>query len=101
MATITTSASNTTTASASQSTLSANISSTSSSSSSSQNNSPNSNLNDTDNNNLEEIREFVRIGRTGRRNAMPDVLDPNINVSTSSLSDLMCKIDCGSKNNDV
>jgi hypothetical protein len=99
MATITTSASNSATASASQSTISANISSTSSSSSS-QNNSPNSNLNDTDNN-LEEIREFVRIGRTGRRNAMPDVLDPNINVSTSSLSDLMCKIDCGSKNNDV
>ena len=99
MATITTSASNSTTASASQSTISANISSTSSSSSS-QNNSPKSNLNDTDNN-LEEIREFVRIGRTGRRNAMPDVLDPNINVSTSSLSDLMCKIDCGSKNNDV
>ena len=99
MATVTTSASNSTSASASQSTISANISSTSSSSSS-QNNSPNSNLNDTDNN-LEEIREFVRIGRTGRRNAMPDVLDPNINVSTSSLSDLMCKIDCGSKDNDV
>ena len=98
MATITTSASNSPTSSSSQANITTNKSSQSASSS--QTNSPNSNLNDTDNN-LEEIREFVRIGRTGRRNAMPDVLDPNINVSASSLSDLMCKIDCGSKDNDV
>ena len=46
---------------------------------------------------LDEIREFVRIGRTGRRNAIADVmLDPNANVmSANSLSELMCKIDCG------
>ena len=44
----------------------------------------------------EEIREFVRVGRTGRRNAVADVnFDPNLHVSMASLSELMCKFDCG------
>ena len=47
---------------------------------------------------LKDLDQFVRLGRSGRRNAIADVnLDPNINVSTTSLSELMCKIDCGSK----
>jgi len=51
-------------------------------------------------NNMDEIKEFVRLGRTGRRNAIADVnLDPNMSVSTNTLSELMCKIDCGSKEN--
>ena len=46
---------------------------------------------------IDEIREFVRIGRTGRRNAIADVsIDPNANaMSANSLAELMCKIECG------
>ena len=50
--------------------------------------------------NSDEINEFVRIGRTGRRNAVADViLDPNMHISTSSLAGLIKKIDFGSNNN--
>lgn len=51
---------------------------------------------------IDEIKEFVRVGRTGRRNAIADVsLDPNASaMSANSLAELMCKIDCsGTKEN--
>lgn len=44
----------------------------------------------------EDITEFVRIGRTGRRNAVADVnMDPNITVSPNSLTELMRNVNCG------
>lgn len=43
--------------------------------------------------NAHSLDEFVRIGRTGRRNAVADVnLDPNNCVSASNLSDLLQKL---------
>ena len=45
------------------------------------------------------LSDFIRTGRTGRRNAVPDVcIDPNISVTTSSITDLMLKFDCNDKN---
>ena len=45
------------------------------------------------------LTEFIRTGRTGRRNAVPDVyIDPNISVTTSSITELMFKFDCKDKN---
>lgn len=47
--------------------------------------------------NKDEINEFVRLGRTGRRNAIADFqLDPNINLSTLNITELMLKVDCKS-----
>jgi hypothetical protein len=44
------------------------------------------------------LTEFIRTGRTGRRNAVSDVLiDPNISVTTSSITELMFKFDCKDK----
>lgn len=49
-------------------------------------------------NGIEEIKEFVRVGRTGRRNAIADVnLDPSMCISPASLSELMKKIDFNDK----
>ena len=49
-------------------------------------------------NGIEEIKEFVRVGRTGRRNAIADMnLDPSICMSPASLSELMKKIDFNDK----
>lgn len=43
----------------------------------------------------DELDKFVRAGRTGRRNAIPNVtLDPNLTISASSISELMIKITC-------
>ena len=43
----------------------------------------------------EEIEEFSRTGRTGRRNAVSHLpTDPNITLSTVEITDLMCKIEC-------
>lgn len=42
----------------------------------------------------DNINDFIRTGRTGRRNAVPDLLiDPNLNLTTSKLTELMYKID--------
>jgi hypothetical protein len=44
----------------------------------------------------EDVREFVKVGRTGRRNAVADVIsDPNLNISTVNITELMMKINCG------
>ena len=49
-------------------------------------------------NGIEEIKEFVRVGRTGRRNAIADVnLDPSMCLTPASLSELMKKIDFNDK----
>jgi hypothetical protein len=46
------------------------------------------------------LTDFVRTGRTGRRNAVPDVfIDPNISVTTASITDLMFKFDCNDSKN--
>lgn len=49
----------------------------------------------------DDISEFVRMGRTGRRNAIADVnTDPNINLSPNSLTDLMRNVNCGNNAED-
>ena len=51
------------------------------------------------NQNLDDVQEFARVGRTGRRNAVPDVnMDPNLHLSPNVLNDMMRNIDCGSGN---
>jgi hypothetical protein len=46
--------------------------------------------------NTEDVKDFVKIGRTGRRNAVADVIsDPNLNISTVNITELMMKINCG------
>jgi hypothetical protein len=50
----------------------------------------------------EDITEFVRIGRTGRRNAIADVnIDSNINVlpNMNSLTELMRNVNCENEAN--
>jgi len=43
-----------------------------------------------------EIQSFVRTGRTGRRNAMPDVLsEKHANVSTAGLAEVLDSINFG------
>ena len=40
------------------------------------------------------LTEFIRTGRTGRRNAVPDVyIDQNISVTTASITESMFKFD--------
>ena len=53
----------------------------------------NHNSNNNNCGNEDDINDFVRKGRTGRRNAVADFnLDPNLNtMSTTMLADLMCK----------
>lgn len=47
----------------------------------------------------ENLTEFVRFGRTGRRNAIADVeIDPNANLSTKNITELLKKIDCKNSN---
>lgn len=47
----------------------------------------------------ENLSEFVRYGRTGRRNAIADVeIDANVNVSTQNITELLKKIDCKNSN---
>lgn len=38
--------------------------------------------------------EFLQTGRTGRRNALPDILSENSKTSTADLSCKMEKLDC-------
>ena len=50
-------------------------------------------------NEMDEIKEFVKIGRTGRRNAVADVItDSNLNISTLDITELMQKINCNTSN---
>ncbi len=43
----------------------------------------------------DDVKDFVKIGRTGRRNAVADVIaDPNLNISTVNLTELMMKMNC-------
>lgn len=45
-----------------------------------------------------ETDQFVATGRTGRRNAVPDINeDKNASTSTSDLPEAMEKLTCGSK----
>ena len=54
-------------------------------------------INSNSSTNMEDIKEFVKIGRTGRRNAVADVIaDPNLNISTVNITELMLKISCNS-----
>lgn len=47
----------------------------------------------------DNLAEFVRYGRSGRRNAIADVeLDPNANLSTKTITELLKKIDCKNGN---
>lgn len=54
--------------------------------------------NDSDTNE-DEIKEFVKMGRTGRRNAVADFkLDQNLTLSTVSITNLILTIDCNDDN---
>ena len=48
----------------------------------------------------DDIDEFARIGRTGRRNAIADVnTDPNLHISPSILTDMMRNVNCDNQDN--
>lgn len=41
--------------------------------------------------------DFLQTGRTGRRNAMPDITAENAGISTASLPDSLEKLTCSGK----
>lgn len=48
----------------------------------------------------DDIEEFARIGRTGRRNAIADVNnDPNLHTSPNILADMMRNVNCENRDN--
>ena len=42
----------------------------------------------------DDVSDFIASGRTGRRNALPDILDGK-DVSTADLPDALLKLSCG------
>jgi hypothetical protein len=49
--------------------------------------------------NGDEIKDFVKVGRTGRRNAISNIAsDPNLNLTTVNITELMMKINCNNNN---